>query len=147
MNKQKEQLTEFEELVQADMRNEATDAEHDELRDPVNAQDWHDELLAIIRRVDVQLSNYKAEMCKLRRDYDAEVARKKEWRGSALGFRALAEKRLAEVKQTLREKEQIEIFKVRDLEGAIKHHRSVVEGDVPQAAAETADKALWAKIE
>jgi len=144
-NPQKAALSEFEELVQADIRNEASDEESQELRDPENAQEWHDEILGIIRRIDVQLSNSHAERLKLRRDYDDAVARKLEWRASALGFRALAEKRLAEAKELLRQGE-IEIIKLGQYEEAIRIHHEAVRGDQPAAAAEQADQQLWSTV-
>ncbi len=145
-NTQKEQLTEFEELVQADIRNEATDEEAEILRDPENAQEWYNVLLGIIRRIDVQMTNAKAERLRMREEYDRAVARKQEWRASALGFRALAEKKLAEAKAVLGE-DRIEIIRLNTLEDAIKHHREVVEGDQPEAIAQQADQNLWATIE
>lgn len=56
-----EPLNPFEQLVQDDIKNEASRAEADELREPDNAQDWSDELINVINRIDLQLSQSKAK--------------------------------------------------------------------------------------
>ena len=142
-NSDKDNLSDFEQLVQDDIRSQVTDTERSILLDE-NPEEWYGILISIIRRIDVQLSNAKAERARIRKDYDELVTKKLEWRASALGFRVLAEKRLAEAKGILnRQEEPIEIIK---LQAAIRTHRKAVESDLPSVEAELVDQALWSTV-
>ena len=139
-----EVLSEFEQLVQDDIRSQLSDEDRYALIEE-NPQEWYQTLQGIIRRIDAQLSNHKAERARIRRNYDDILAKKLEWRSSAIGFRTLAEKRLAEAKRILDEQEEpLEIVRLQD---AIKHHRRAVESDLPSIEAERVDQELWSTVE
>lgn len=142
-NVEKDILSEFEQLVQDDIRSELLEEERYALLEE-DPREWHDVLLSIIKRIDVQLSNSKAERARIRKEYDILLSKKLEWRTSALGFRALAEKRLIEAKKILNTQDQpIEVVK---LQIAIRNHRNAVENDLPSAEAEQADQDLWSSV-
>lgn len=139
----------FVKLVQADIRNEVDAADAVSLRDPENLQAWHDELVGTIQKIDVQMSNSKAERAQKRKEYDEYVARTQAWRSSALGFRSLADKRLMEVKELMRNAsdDRVEVI---HLKTAIEQHRkAVAEGGTEGSTAvepEEADRILWAAV-
>ena len=138
-------LSDFEQLVQDDIRNQLPEEDGYILRSEENVYEWYEVLLGVIKKIDVQLSNDKAERARIRKEYDDRVAKKMEWRASALGFRALAEKRLHEAKSILSKKQEpVEIIK---LQTAIRTHRETVEGDNPPVDAEKADQELWSIVE
>lgn len=139
-----EVLTEFEQLVQDDIRSQLSDNDRYALIEE-NPEAWYDALQGIVRRIDAQLSSHKAERARIRRNYDDILAKKLEWRSSAIGFRALAEKRLSEARRVLGEQDEpLEIVKLQD---AIRHHRQAVESDLPSVEAERVDHELWSIVE
>lgn len=152
---------EFKELVEADIRGEASLEQQAFLRDPASINRWRDQLVLTCKRIDTSLTIHKAEAYKFRvrclygyvgkdgkevppepngkKNWMQFYARELSWRASTCRFKRSAEDRLIEIKQLMREQE----VKVVHLRTAIERHKSELQ---PSGWYSDEDEDLWSTL-
>lgn len=156
-------VSEFQDLVNRDVRGELAPSVSSQLREPQNLNLWHDTLLKLKRTVEAQLTSNRADLIakqaelatkgsKGTAEWLAVKASAERWRQGAIRFKNGVEERLAEAKrirnQVIEESFTSSLVKDRDramveaakLRSAILEHKEAVLSDKDD---EATDDRLW----
>lgn len=150
--------SEFADLVIADVKGELNNQpeRQQELRSTVNLDQWHDELLSLLRSIDFQLTSHRSNRIIKRnqmlnadniqgwRKYEEESAK---WRIGAVRFKRQIEERLTEVKALRRNLHNTTLrdaLAERDnMIELIRVHREQVNAEYDDETSADPDQELW----